>query len=108
MSHFADVGWRRAGQCSSLRTSTAQLPRVSSVDVKISWSTWRVCLLGTLPAWISSAQRLSKKQTELRNESSNAKRFYPYRTDDCSCNHRYFGCHRVARISGLYHSRKSQ
>src|SRR5690554_4916716 len=61
-------------------------------------------VFGTVPALVSSAQRLSKKQTELRNESSNAKRFYPYRTDDRGCDYRYSGCYRTACLSGLYRS----
>src|SRR5690554_3361847 len=64
-------------------------------------------LFGTVPALVSSAQRLSKKQTELRNESSNAKRFYSYRTDDRGCDHRYLGCDCAAGLSRLHSASRS-
>src|SRR5690554_1743664 len=104
MSHSADVGWRRAGQCSSLRTSTAQLPRVSSVDQDLLEYVGGCIYLARFLLGSRQPNGYLKKQTELRYESSNAKRFYPYRADDCGCDHRYSGCYCVAGLSGLYRS----
>ena len=41
------------------------------------------------------------------HHESNPKRFYPHRTDDRRGHHRYSGCHRPARLSGLHHPHSS-
>src|SRR5690554_7821468 len=83
--------------------SSVRLPRPSPEKIAASEGLpGTSSLFGTVPALVSSAQRLSKKQTELRNESSNAKRFYPYRADDRGCDHWYFGCYRITGLSRLH------